>query len=242
MNLILLFPDDFTHGDTVCLRDRRRVEHILRIQKAQSGDRLRVGLVNGLMGEALVTETSADSIHLSVHLQYRPPPASPISMILALPRPPMLKRCLQTISALGIKELILLQSARVEKSYWQSPQLREEKIREELVLGLEQSCDTRLPNVRFAKRFRPFIEDELTEHVATRQALIAHPYASKPCPHGQTAPCVLAIGPEGGFLDQEIEAFSERGFTGVTLGERILRVETAVPYLLGRLSDLLPDC
>ena len=48
-------------------------------------------------------------------------------------------------------------------------------------------------------------------------------------------PIILAIGPEGGFIAEEISSFERIGFQPVTMGERILRVETAVAALIARL-------
>ncbi len=236
MNLIILLPSDLLSNNTADIRDARRLEHITRIQKASVGDSLKVGLLNGKMGTGIITGLTPENIRLEINLNQNPPPASSIRIILGLPRPPMLKRSLQNMAALGVKDIVLLQSARVEKSYWQSPQLSEEKLTQELILGLEQSCDTRLPQITFAKRFRPFIEDDLVNYCGTDQKLIAHPYVQQPCPYQTIKPTVLAIGPEGGFLDKELDSFCDRGFEGVTLGPRILRVETAIPYLLGRLN------
>ena len=57
-----------------------------------------------------------------------------------------------------------------------------------------------------------------------------------PCPVGPlSSPVTLAVGPEGGFIDYEIGKLCEAGFQPVTLGSRILRVETAIPVILGRL-------
>ncbi|WP_020209437.1 16S rRNA (uracil(1498)-N(3))-methyltransferase [Gilvimarinus chinensis] len=236
MNLIILFPSDLSENNIAEITDARRFEHITQIQKASLGDTLKIGLLDGEMGTGLITDITPHSIRLELTLNQSPPPASHIRVILGLPRPPMLKRSLQNMAALGIKDIVLLQSAKVEKSYWQSPQLSEEKLTQELILGLEQSCDTRLPQITFAKRFRPFIEDELVKYCGADQKLIAHPYVQQPCPYQTKKPTVLAIGPEGGFLDKELDSFCDRGFMGVTLGPRILRVETAIPYLLGRLS------
>jgi RsmE family RNA methyltransferase len=49
-------------------------------------------------------------------------------------------------------------------------------------------------------------------------------------------PLAIAVGPEGGWTDFEIERFDALGFLPVSLGRRILKVETAVPYLFGALG------
>src|SRR5690606_12527792 len=169
MNLILLTEEDFEAPDQAVLTDSRRVDHINKVHRASVGDTLKVGLLGGNMGRAEVVAISSKAITLRPVLDQTPPPASPISLILALPRPQMLKRTLQNISALGVKQLILLQSSRVEKSFWQTPQLRADTLRDSLILGLEQSGDTRLPEVHFARRFRPFIEDELSSLLQNQQ-------------------------------------------------------------------------
>ena len=43
---------------------------------------------------------------------------------------------------------------------------------------------------------------------------------------------LIAIGPEGGFSDNEVEFLTKNGFVSVTLGDNILRAETVPLYLL----------
>lgn len=236
MNLILITQDDLDSQGRAVLRDTRRLEHLISVHRISVGDTLRVGQVDGLLGTGQVIRIEPQAVVLEIALSDPPPPPSDIHLLLALPRPPMLKRTLQTIATLGVKQLTLLQSARVEKSYWQSPQLQPHKLRQELLLGLEQGCDTRLPAISFARRFRPFIEDQLPELLHGRRGLLAHPYVDNPCPSTTSGPTLLAVGPEGGFIDNEIDKLTAAGLEGITLGARIMRVETAVPYLLGRLS------
>jgi 16S rRNA (uracil1498-N3)-methyltransferase len=147
----------------------------------------------------------------------------------------MLKRTLQTVATLGVKKMYLINSYRVEKSYWQTPLLSEAALQEHLLLGLEQGCDTLMPEVVLVKRFKPFVEDELPHIIHGTHALVAHPYTQTECPAQVQNKISLAIGPEGGFIPYEINLLETCGFTAVNLGARIMRVETVVPYLLGRL-------
>jgi len=155
--------------------------------------------------------------------------------VLALPRPKMLRRVFQTIATMGVAKLVLVNSYRVEKSFWQTPFLDSEAIRENLILGLEQARDTVLPEVVIEKRFKPFVEDRLPAIVEGTLGLVGHPGNHPPCPRGVSEPVTLAIGPEGGWIPYEIDLLGKAGLAPVQLGDRILRVETAVTALLARL-------
>ncbi len=235
MNLILLHNDDFIADDRVRLSGRRR-EHVLEVHRAAVGDSLRVGKLNGLIGTGKVLALDDEKLELEICLDQPPPPPLPITLLLALPRPKMLKRVLQCVTSLGVKQLYLLNSYRVEKSFWGSPLLQPEKLQEQLLLGLEQARDTILPQVQLRQRFKPFVEDELPLLAANKAAYVAHPVATGSCPSGNQGPVTLAIGPEGGFIPYEVEKLQDCGFTPISLGPRILRVETAVPVLLSRFS------
>ncbi len=234
MNLILLFETDFLSAERVVLTGRR-LQHVRQVHRAAVGDRLRVGRLDGLLGDALVIGLGEERLELEVQLWQPPPTPLDCLLLLALPRPKMLKRVLQSVTSLGVKRIYLINSYRVEKSFWGSPLLQPEKLREQLLLGLEQARDTTLPEVHLRPRFKPFVEDELPELVAGRRALVAHPVAAAPFPVRLNGLTSLAIGPEGGFIPYEIEKLQESGFAPVSLGKRILRVETAVPVLLSRL-------
>jgi 16S rRNA (uracil1498-N3)-methyltransferase len=236
MNLLLLTQQDLLSPDSALIQDERRCQHILQIHKATEGDSLKAGLLDGLMGEAKIRKIISNSqIELNLILTRPAPAPIPLTIVMALPRPKMFRRVLQTISSLGIKSVYFIHSYRVEKSYWQSPFLQPEDVHHQLILGLEQSCDATLPQVHFKNRFKPFVEDELPVIIKNKTALVAHPYTQTPCPVSFNQPLVLAIGPEGGFIPYEIDLLKQQGFDAVHLGERILRVETALPFLVGRL-------
>lgn len=235
MNLILLEHDDFIDDCRVRLHGRRH-EHACEVLKVTRGKLLQVGLLNGRIGTGTVVAVNRESVELEVELRQAPPAPLPVTLVLAMPRPKVFKRVLQGLTALGVKRIILFNSWRVDKSYWQSPALDPLAIREQLVLGLEQARDTILPAVELHQRFRPFAEDSLPGIAAGTCALLAHPGSAQPCPANIPTAVTLAIGPEGGLTAYEVGKIMEAGLAPVHLGRRTLRVETAVPALIGRLS------
>jgi hypothetical protein len=107
-------------------------------------------------GRAFVARLDDAGLELDVTLERDPPPALPLVLVLALPRPKAMRRVLQTVATLGIKRLCLVAAWRVEKSYWESPLLAPARVADELVLGLEQGGDTAVPTVTLHRRFKPF--------------------------------------------------------------------------------------
>ncbi len=235
MNLLLVHPHELNDQQQLTITGRRH-EHLRKISKVKVGEQLAAGVLNSKLGLATVLSQQANStlVQLS-ELHSLPPPSLPLTLILALPRPLMLARSLEHLTALGVKKLILLQTAKVEKSYWQSSQLQPEKIKHHLTLGLEQAKDTLMPEVSCYTRFKPFVEDVLPSLAADTLKLVAHPGAYPDCPRNLSKPATLVIGPEGGLVDFEVRLLQEQGFQPVQLGPRILRVETAVTALVARL-------
>ena len=233
MNLLLLNNKQIA-GNRATVSGRQ-LQHLLTVHDLGVGDSLRVGEINGLMGTAVITEIDNHSASLELQLDIPPPSPLPLTLVLALPRPKMLRRILQTVASMGIKRICLIHSARVEKSFWQTAFLSPEAVQEQLILGLEQAKDTLLPNITQHRLFKPFVEDQLSNVINNSRAIVAHPSAPQPCPIAIQQPTTLIVGPEGGFIPYEIEKLVELGVEPVTIGSRILRVETAVPALISRL-------
>ncbi|HDS1698022.1 MULTISPECIES: 16S rRNA (uracil(1498)-N(3))-methyltransferase [Pseudomonas] len=234
MNLLLLEETDFVSANRVVLADRR-FTHMQEIHRVAVGDNLRVGRINGLMGKATVLRLEKHEAELAVTFDRQPPAKLPLTLVLAVPRPKMLRRLFQTVATLGVPRLILLNSYKVEKSFWQTPFLQPDTIRENLILGLEQARDTVLPEVIIEKRFKPFVEDRLPTIAAGTLGLVGHPGPYPACPRAVEQAVTLAIGPEGGWIPYEIDLLGKAGLAPVQLGDRILRVETAVTALLSRI-------
>ena len=234
MNVILLEPSDFVSETRVRLSGRR-LAHVREVCRSAPGDELRVGLIGGKLGTARVLGLDERRLELEVALDRAPPAPLPFTLVVALPRPPTLRKLLQQATAMGVKRFVLLQARRVEKSYWQSSGLAPGALRRQLLLGLEQAGDTVLPAVETERRFRPFAEDRLPNLAREAPALLADPESLAPCPR-DPGPATLIVGPEGGFVPFEVERLVAAGARPVGLGVRTLRVETAVVALLARLA------
>ncbi len=237
MNLLLFSAEDLIAPGRIGLGGRR-LEHITGVLGAACGDSLRVGELGGRLGQGRIVALDRRQVQIEFQLDSEPPAKLPVTLVVALPRPKMLRRILRAVAEFGVGELYLVNSYRVEKSYWQTPVLQAATLREYLLQGLEQGRDTILPAVHCERRFKPFVEDRLPAICLGRNALLAHPGpASAPLPADPAGHSVVAIGPEGGFIDYEVQKLVEAGFTPAALGPRILRVENAIGAVLGRLLN-----
>ena len=237
MNCILL------PKNTKSINDRNQVTHIKDILKSKIGDSLTIGEIGGNIGKATISEINNNEVLLTdIILDKKPPAKLDLTVILALPRPKVLRRLIMDMTSLGINKLIIVNSYRTQKSYWQSPLLN--RIDEFVFEGLQQAIDTVPPVIEFRKRFKPFVEDEFLALLSDKEqdnAVIAHPYATQTwktyldeakC-KTNNMPKVLCIGAEGGWIDYEVDLLCQHGCTSVSLGQRILRTEAVVNVLLG---------
>lgn len=225
-----------------------RARHIVKVLQAEVGDRLRVGLINGPMGSGIIAAIKKKYpflVEMELDLCDPPRPQPSLDLILALPRPIMLKRILSQVTALGVGTIHLVNANRVEKSFWEAGILQPEEYHSHLLQGLEQAVDTRVPDLQLHRQFKPFIEDFFpTVAGKYHHLLVADPAGARRLGEvidsgSHDGRIALAVGPEGGWVDYEVKKFQEQGFSCCTLGERILKVDTAVVALHARISALL---
>jgi RsmE family RNA methyltransferase len=234
MNLVLLYPSDFISEVRVRLQGRR-LKYVAEVHRAKVGDTLKVGLLGAKMGHGRVSTLSDAALEMDVSLNEDPPQKLPLTLAVALPRPKVLNRVIAAATSLGAERIILMNAWKVEKSYWKSPRLLEENLLHQRILGLEQGVDTLMPELHVARFFAPFVRDELPKIALGTKCFVAHPQAKHGCPAGINEPCSLVLGPEGGFIQDELSALENIGFQPICLGKRILRIESAIPAFAGRL-------
>ena len=233
MNRVLLRAEEIDSAGKVTLSDRR-FKHLTGVLNVEVAQAIRVGIIDGGTGSGTVIAVAEEHLELQVVINEPPSSSHPLTPVIALPRPKMLRRIFRLCAEFGAEEIHLINSYRVEKSFWQSPQLDDSAMRSALLEGLERSGGTRLPRVHLHKRFKPFVEDQLPALAAERPVWLAHPGSKPPMPTDLTSPGLIFIGPEGGFIPYEVALLSAQGAEAVGLGARILSVDTAVATVLGR--------
>lgn len=240
MNLILL-ENLGKVGDKHLLSEKAS-EHVRKILKLEVGSLLKVGSTSGFSGIAeIIACDGSQPVLVEIREIKVEQESSGICLILALPRPQALKKILEMASPLNISKIYLINSSKVEKSYFSSNILLDENLKHYLELGIEQSLDVFLPKVRIYKSFKLFLQEfEKINLNKDLLKLIAHPYSQKAFAdyHNNLLglgekQSILAIGPEGGWSDYELNHFKEIGFYDFSLGKRILRVEQAVSSICG---------
>ena len=233
MNIVLLDPRQ-TESEVWSITASRQLEHLQTHVNVQVGDRLKVGIREGKRYLTEVLTVSERSIQLHPIQEEVVPAKLPVTLIVAMPRPKVLRRLIMDSVTMGVEKIILLHSYRVDKSYWQTPFLQQ--LDQYVTLGLEQAGDTIAPQIEIYKRFKPFVEDVLPNMISAEcPAYVAHPYSEIKMPYAIQHPCSIVIGPEGGFIPYEVDLLEKNGCQAVSLGNRILRTETAISYVLGRL-------
>jgi RsmE family RNA methyltransferase len=247
VNLILLEPGEVGAGGDVTLSDAR-ARHLLTVLRVNPGDQVRVGVIDGPRGVATVRSSGNASVSLRCMFEAEAPDRPRVDLLLALPRPKIMRRLWAQIAASGVGRIILTNAERVERDYFDAHILAPSCYRPLLIEGLQQARDTRVPGVSIHKRFKVLVEDELDELVeADGLRLVADPSAQQSVgrtvtAHGRGAPdtrILIAIGPEGGWNAFEIALLEAHGFRAVGMGPRTLRTDTACVALLALVHNAL---
>ena len=160
MNLILLQPTELDGEGTVRLTDARGA-HIATVLNAVPGQHVRIGLVDGPFGTGTVTAVEPSQVSMRCEFEAATPSRPRLDLLLALPRPKVMRRLWSQLAALGVGQVILTNAARVERDYFGAHVVDPAVFTPLLIEGLQQARDTRLPVVSIHRRLKVLVEDDL---------------------------------------------------------------------------------
>ena len=244
MNRILFEKSEITEG--LATFGGERAAHVLDVLHGEVGQTLKTGEVDGLIGTSEIVAIGRDEATgertVSVKVDHNCESLRPwVDLVLAPPRPRVLKRLLPQLTAMGVGRIVLVGARKVEKDFWGATLLKPEIYRPLLVEGLMQSGTSILPEIVLRRGFRKFLSEELDAMFPSRRRIVAHPYGAdgapeQVCEATDDGRLLLAVGPEGGWTDEEVALLESHGFSRYSLGGRILRTDTALIALLAKLD------
>ncbi len=244
MNSLIILPSECVDQTHASLQSRR-AEYAYGTHELREGQVVKVAILGGKRGTATVTKATCEQVDLSVSLIHEPLPRKPIDLVIGLSRPQTVKKVIQAAVMLGVSSLHFVLSERGEKSYRTSHALQSEKIEEETIKALEQIWDSLAPSVTIHYSLQRLFQAEEFRASDGQGAwkLLADPSGEPLVARGEgissVARTILAVGPERGWSEAELATFRSHGFSTITLGQRVLRVEIALVFLLGQI-EMLP--
>ena len=228
--------------DIALAPDDRRAGHLRGVLRARPGQIVRAGAIRGPTGRAEVLAADESGVRLRVSLDGPSSPRPPVDLVLAVPRPKVLPRVLEIAASFGVGRIDLVNAWRVDRSYLASPRLDRDALGAALRRGCEQGATTWLPDIDLHPLLMPFLDEAPARWPGGAHRIIAHPRARSTIEAsvrpGAESPILLAIGPEGGWIDRELASFAALGFAAVSLGSAVLRVEAAVAAVLAQIQLL----
>ena len=205
--------------------------HLIHVMRAKPGTRAVLFDDTGAEFAAAVTRVDRATVELQIEQRTEVDRELPLEIVLAvaLPKGDRQRWLIEKATELGLSRIVPL---KTERGVAQPVEQAVKRLRRTVVEASKQCGRNRLMQIDTPADWPDFVAT--TQDVPSR--LVAHPngYHAAPGPLSVASlprPVLLAIGPEGGFTDEEIAIAVTAGWHTVDLGPRILRVETAALLL-----------
>jgi 16S rRNA (uracil1498-N3)-methyltransferase len=215
--------------------------HLLHVMRAAIGEPVTLFDGSGAEFTAIIEKSARSEVELRVvtrHEINRELPF-PLSVGVALPKGERQKWLVEKLTELGIAKLVPLVTRR---GVAQPTGAALERLKRTVIEAAKQCGRNRLTRIDEPQSWSDWVSPAGGNRDSPERRLVAHP-GGVPLPQiDLAAPLAtrLAIGPEGGLADEEINAAMAEGWQLVDLGPRILRVETAALALSAAVALLNP--
>lgn len=223
-------------------------QHLAKVLRARSGDEIVLFAGDGCEFAAAIESVRGSRVTAAVgearHIDRESPLA--VTLIQCIARADRMDVIVQKATELGVARIVPVISRRsVVRLDASQATSKADHWRGIAIAACEQCGRNRLPVIEAP---RPLLRHLGDMPPGGARLILEPPAAGSGAPVeiaaavGIRATVELAVGPEGGFEAEELEAFRISGFTSVALGPRVLRTETAaiagIAWLQSRFGDL----
>jgi 16S rRNA (uracil1498-N3)-methyltransferase len=215
--------------------------HLGRVLRAQTGqlyelsdgERVWLGRIASVGRDrvqfALVEELPA--VHPSVN----------VTLLLSIVKFDAFEWALEKATELGVSRIVPLVAERSDKALLTAAAKRAERWKKILLEASQQSRRVRVPVLQNLRLQEDAFSDDTEGLRLCLSERTEAPSLKTVVSNVRAQAAMLAIGPEGGWTDRELELARQNGFREVSLGRLILRTETAVVAALAALNYALDD-
>ncbi len=240
MNLILF---EEKRDRYVLARDDARRVHIVEVLGMKPGERIYIGAVNGPRALArIVNDAEREGMVLEPEWEAQSCEALPVTVLCGLPRPQTARRVLFEAACQGVRALWFFGAGKGEASYGESKLWSRDEWQRHLRQGAEQAFSTTIPEVMHFRDLDDCLKrSETCSEGLQRVALDVYEATGvlSGSLDASSGEWVVALGAERGWSASERDALRAGGFALAHLGERVLKVETALTAALSILRAKL---
>ncbi len=235
MNLVLF---DSAEIDRPLPLADERARHIRTVLRCADEELFDVGLVNGPRGKARIVDERAGGLILDFTWQPAHPAPPRTRLVVGFPRPQTARDVLRDATTLGATDLAFVSTRRSDPNYAKSSLWISGEWTRHIRTGAAQAFDTYVPEVGWTRDL-PGVLSEWSDESPQLIALDVYGQHSHLADLKVTTPTsdvAITIGPERGWEDTDRQVLTEFGAKFFSLGDRVLRTETAVTAALTLLT------
>lgn len=228
LNMEIFYSENLTEQSKQMQLTPDESRHLLKALRKKSGDSIQITNGQGLLAEAVIMGEKSKAITCNIQSVKKlpSPPEKKIHIAISTIRPKRMDWAVEKLTELGVGTISFFNSQFTSVRSFKAGHLM--KI---AISAIKQSQQAYLPQLNpplpFAKWLQSLDQAEnqtfflahLNNNVQKMKFENIYP--------GRQSPIVVAIGPEGGFSEEELTMACERGFRLVSLDNHILRAETA---------------
>ena len=203
------------------------LHYLVNVRRHRQGDRVEVRGGDGARYVGKIERIDRKTAVLILEREMdRAPESWPVNLIVAVPKRNLLDDVIRKTSEIGAERIV---PVRAERSTFRLEPSRIDRWRRIASESIRQ-CGREKPIG--IDEIEP-LTDALARFGSRGSRFIMHPYSEAPClssmlaSNGPAVPVTVAIGPEGGFSDEDVEAAGRLGFRSATFGAQIMRIDTA---------------
>ena len=224
------FCPELNENGPVRLTDTE-AHHLIHVLRSQRGDLVEVFNGKGLAASCRICKVNKRDAELEIMaVKHSPSPSPVLTLATAVPKGDRFDWLIEKATELGVTRLIPLTTTR---SVVDPRTSKLDKLRQTVIAACKQSGRNHLMEIGAVTSWSDFVGRFVAEH----QTFVAHPDGQavfSASTASAAKPLLFAVGPEGGFTDEEVQSAIASGATPMRLGSLILRIETAAIALAAK--------